>query len=813
MRHPLSWFIYIGLFCFSIASINIARAQDEGMEYEQTLAQLEQQLAELRQNKADLDQQYENLAGSRLLHRVLLEQRASLPRFTITDLNDVLAEHRLALFYLQRQLRQAEEANLPTEQLRLEKERLEATIETLVTLMDTQRQLSVATQNFAAQLEEYLFWTPSEPPINRDWWLALPQRTEQQLARIQSATSAMLRNVSLQWNGYVLFLLIALGLLAWKRPYFKQSLKTYESEVRNTETQASPWLVPIALTKMALYVLPGTIALLALGQFFHAPSDAEHLNPGAAFTALAFAWFMLSFLHKLTNPNGFAHHYFNWPKETCARLRKFLWLLGCMLLPLTFVLAFAIQQTTLYAEDVLGSLSLLLASLYLLGIIIWLFVKLPPLYASLYVHRAIAGAFLILPISLMLMVFNGYYYTALKLSGYYLATFYVLSAWVILEASIHRSIQLSTERLRVQQAEERARALAELEAAGDTEQSKEIPEPEVDPEQAYQQAIRLGRFVLLVVFTFVLFTVWSDATVALQYLDTQFIWQPSDDVGVFPVSLGALLTAAFITIVSVILVRNLPGLLEMLVLSRLNLEMGTSYAVTSLLNYVLVGIAVVAIFGTLGMQWSQLQWLAAGLTVGLGFGLQAIFANFVSGLILFFERPVRVGDIVTLDNLSGRVSKIRIRATVITDFDRRDIVVPNQNFITSKFVNWSLSNTVTRITIKVGVAYGSNLEKTREILLDIADKESRIQKDPPPQALFLSFGESTLDHELRVHVGALKDRNPTIDAVNREIDRRFREAGIEIAFNQIDVHFRNELGIEKLIERREPPQGSPQKSD
>ena len=384
-----------------------------------------------------------------------------------------------------------------------------------------------------------------------------------------------------------------------------------------------------------------------------------------------------------------------------------------------------------------------------------------------------------------------------------------MTIWVILEASIRRAIQLSSEKLKQQRD-------AELELVANeqsiVEQDIEAAAPVITPakdyadiDQAEAQSLRLGRFFLLVLFTFVLFAVWSDALSALHYLDSQYIWDNEQGIEFIPVSIGALMTAFFIIVVSIVLIRNLPGLLEVAFLSRLKLEMGTSYAVTSLTNYVLISVAIVSVFAVLGVKWEQLQWLAAGLTVGLGFGLQEIFGNFISGLILFFERPVRVGDIVTLNNLSGRVSKIKIRATVITDFDRRDIVVPNRSFITGQFVNWSLSNTITRITVRVGVAYGSDLEKTRQILLEIADQEERVLKEPAPQVLFLSFGESTLDHELRMHVGGLSDRNPTIDAVNREIDKRFRAAGIEIAFNQIDVHFRNDLGVEKLIQQENRP--------
>ncbi len=180
--------------------------------------------------------------------------------------------------------------------------------------------------------------------------------------------------------------------------------------------------------------------------------------------------------------------------------------------------------------------------------------------------------------------------------------------------------------------------------------------------------------------------------------------------------------------------------------------------------------------------------------MGLGFGLQEIFANFISGLIILFERPVRIGDVVTIGNLSGTVSRIRIRATTITDFDRKDIIVPNKTFITGQLINWSLSDTVTRVTVKVGVGYGSDLEQVKALLYKAAQANPRVLKDPEPQVFFLNFGESTLDHELRIHVRDLGDRNPATDEINRFIDREFTKAGINIAFRQVDVFLKNFAG-------------------
>ncbi|MDU5791910.1 MAG: mechanosensitive ion channel, partial [Enterobacter hormaechei] len=251
------------------------------------------------------------------------------------------------------------------------------------------------------------------------------------------------------------------------------------------------------------------------------------------------------------------------------------------------------------------------------------------------------------------------------------------------------------------------------------------------------------------------------------------------------------------------LIRNLPGLLEVLVLSRLNLRQGASYAITTILNYVIIIVGAMTVFGSLGVSWDKLQWLAAALSVGLGFGLQEIFGNFVSGLIILFERPVRIGDTVTIGTFSGTVSKIRIRATTITDFDRKEVIIPNKAFVTERLINWSLSDTTTRVVIRLGVAYGSDLDKVKEVLLKAAADHPKVMHDPAPAVFFTTFGPSTLDHELRLYVRELRDRSYTVDELNRTIDRLCRENDINIAFNQLEVHLRNEKGDEHTEVKRE----------
>lgn len=399
----------------------------------------------------------------------------------------------------------------------------------------------------------------------------------------------------------------------------------------------------------------------------------------------------------------------------------------------------------------------------------------------------------LMPLALIATVWLGYYYTALKLTGRLIDTLLVLVVWRVVEAAAVRSLAVAARRLAFQRALARRQAAPRDAVGRDNAEAPEIIEqPVLDIEQVNRQSLRLLRLGLLGATLLVLYWVWADLLSVAAYLDTVTLYEYGSAAAgapaMVPISLLDVFGALVIAAISLALARNLPGLLEVLVLSRMNLGQGNAYAATTLLSYLIVGIGAISALSTLGVSWDKLQWLVAALSVGLGFGLQEIFANFVSGLIILFEKPVRIGDVVTIGNLSGTVSRIRIRATTIIDFDRKEIIVPNKTFLTDQLVNWSLSDTVTRVTIRIGVAYGSDLDLVRKLLLQIADENPRVLKEPAPMLVFLSFGASTLDHELRIHVPELIDRNAAVDEINRRIDQVFREHGIEIAYNQMDVH-------------------------
>ena len=279
------------------------------------------------------------------------------------------------------------------------------------------------------------------------------------------------------------------------------------------------------------------------------------------------------------------------------------------------------------------------------------------------------------------------------------------------------------------------------------------------------------------------------------------------------VNLGDILFAVLILLITFFIGRNLPGLLEIAILQKLPLQAGVSFAVTSITKYIISIIGIVIAFDAIGIGWAKVQWLVAAVTVGLGFGLQEIFANFVSGLIILFERPIRVGDIVSVGTVNGKVTRIRMRATTITDWDRRELLVPNKEFITSQLINWTLSDPITRVVIPVGIAYGSDTQKARDLLLQVAQNSPLVLDDPKPQAIFRRFGESSLDFELRVFIPD-RDRWPKLmHEMHTNIDQAFRAANIEIAFPQRDIHVRSIRDFLPIQQDRNNSYSSPPKSD
>jgi len=227
------------------------------------------------------------------------------------------------------------------------------------------------------------------------------------------------------------------------------------------------------------------------------------------------------------------------------------------------------------------------------------------------------------------------------------------------------------------------------------------------------------------------------------------------------------------------------------VLKRKRVEKGTRISIARLLHYALVLIGLGIALSRLGFDRKNITIIGGALGIGIGFGLQTIVSNFVSGLILLFERPLKVGDTIQLGDQWGRVKHLRLRATVIETFDEAEVVVPNANLISGQVTNWTLADRRVRLVIPIGVAYGSDIALVMKTLIECAADHSLVLADPQTKVIFSAFGASSLDLELRVWIADFDDRRTVQSELLLEIDRRFRDLDIEIPFPQSDLHVRS----------------------
>ncbi len=230
-----------------------------------------------------------------------------------------------------------------------------------------------------------------------------------------------------------------------------------------------------------------------------------------------------------------------------------------------------------------------------------------------------------------------------------------------------------------------------------------------------------------------------------------------------------------------------------------NVDTGPRYTIIRLIQYSIWVIGVIISLHIININLTALAVVAGALGLGIGFGLQAVVANFVAGLVLLFERPIRISDFVSSENIEGRVEEIRFRSTLIQTNDNISFIVPNSELTTRALVNWSHNDTIVRIHCPVGVAYGSDVELVTETLLEVAQEDEWVLKDPEPIVWFTSFGDSSLNFELLVWTNDPIGYRRLRSRINYSIDRAFRRAGVQIPFPQRDLHVRSAEGLHNLV--------------
>jgi len=237
--------------------------------------------------------------------------------------------------------------------------------------------------------------------------------------------------------------------------------------------------------------------------------------------------------------------------------------------------------------------------------------------------------------------------------------------------------------------------------------------------------------------------------------------------------------------------RLVRGLMMIRIFPRTALDTGVQYTISTTVHYVILIFAGLIALNILGFPLTNLVLVLGALGVGIGFGLQNIVNNFLSGLILLFERPIKVGDMLVIDGQWGLVKEIRVRSTVFETFDRYVLIIPNSELISGKVLNWTHYGAgINRLTLKVGVSYGSDVRQVTQLITEVCQANPRVVPEPPPQIYFSAYGDSSLDFTIWVHLRTPSDRIPATHELNGAIFEAFQEHGIEIPFPQRDLHIK-----------------------
>jgi len=578
-----------------------------------------------------------------------------------------------------------------------------------------------------------------------------------------------------------------------------------------------PTLEALAATLVTTSMWPAFMCLLAW------LLSSEQTGPLGASIAVALnttaaAFFLGEFLCQICRPLGLAEAHFQWPARGVALVRRNVRAAMLIGLPLLMVTVL-VHSSSLVDEVWRHSVGRLLFMSGMLLVAFFTHRILRPTSGALadyltlnpqgwigrlrHVWYAVAMAG---PLSLAALSAAGYHYTADQLAWRMFVTLAIVVAAVVMHALLLRWLLITRRKLAMQQARERRAAMLEarqeaLSGEGESLASIVVEEPLVDLAAIDEQTRKLINVVIGVLLVAGLYLAWIDVLPALGVLNQIALWPSDSSISIGVNALGtpaqdfitlAHLLIALVTIaLTYVAGRNIPGVLEIVLLQRLPLTASARYAVTTVSRYLIVVVGAVVAFSLIGIGWSKVQWLVAAMTVGLGFGLQEIFANFVSGLIILFEQPVRLGDVITVSQTTGTVTRIRMRATTITNWERQELIVPNKEFITGQVVNWTLTDTVQRLVISVGVAYGSDTELAHRLLLKVAKDHPIVLSEPEPRATFEAFGDSTLNFTLRVYLPSLEYMLQARHELHTAVDRAFREANIEIAFPQRDLHIRS----------------------
>lgn len=751
--------------------------------------------------------QYAEVGLRRLRHshaaREIRDMRAAVERELATLSPEEVREHRDAI-------RGLLEARAPV--LRELDATDEELVRTLARINTNLRWAADTVEKYEAYLGKHLLWLRTSDPTT---WSDF-SRLSGDLARLfrpEPWRVALSGFAVLSWHQLLaLFTIgVALVLFGLRRRLVAGLEATLASPAHGT--MAGTWQ---ALVWTVLISSPLPLVLLAMAWEVHLAGTGETFAEGVE-RACVFGGvhaFAIVFLRTICLPKGLGVGHFRWHRESAEAARRAYGHFGAAFIPLAMLTVVEASFDRASVGGIAGRLAFAAAMLAYSAL---LFRLLHPRRGAIApgLERTPSGlltrtaplwfwATVVFPLAPAVGAFRGY----VEISGTMVRilddTVWLVTGLVVVRAIVVRALRLAQlELLRD----------ARREAADSNAENASSDSPEDLAAVALSDESR--RFVNLLVVLLAglgMFWIWSNLLPAFAALDDVVLWR-SATPGNTPdkvTTLADVVVALLIGIGTVVVAQRAPTLLHMVLLRRLGIGVGSRYAIVTLSIYTLVGIGFAIALARIGVGWSQIQWLVAALGVGIGFGLQEIVANFISGVIILLERPIRVGDVITVGDTAGVVARIQLRATTIRDWDEKELLVPNKEFVTGRLLNWTLSDKTQRIVIEVGVAYDTDPEQAMALLIEAAREHPEVVDSPAPFVTFESFGDNALTLMLRAYVADVEWRLRTMTELRVSVFKKLGDAGIEIAFPQRSVHLDTRTPLEvRMQSSPERPVGNP----
>ncbi len=582
--------------------------------------------------------------------------------------------------------------------------------------------------------------------------------------------------------GWSMALLVVYGIVLLLRKTLKKPLRELLS--RPTPLSAeSLWNILLGLGMSLLLVLPWPLSLFLAGYFLESAEPQSRFLAALAPALMVTSIFLYALLltRLLVGKRGVGRRMLKWDSRMLDALRRELNWAGPVVVLASLFDIFALGLDVVASGGPLGVLATAVTAITLSTVAIRLLRQ--EIFATDKLLRRWLFVVALLGAVVIILQLLGLLFAADAYLGAVNLTIVVVFGTKLVGDILERWLLI----LRARLVRKNRAQIAQQSAGGEAEAEKDQAVDVITLSEAHRKLLFLIRLVTL---ASVLWVIWSPALPALNLLDSVTLWHVTDSAhpggDLRAITLFDVTLSVFILITTVLVAKHLPSLVQVFMLEWFNVSAGSRYASSILMQYVVIAVGASLFLGAVGWEWGKVQWLVAALGVGIGFGLQEIVANFISGIIILFERPIRVGDIISAGGAEGTVKQINPRATIIETFDMKEHLIPNKELITGQVVNWSLSSNAIRVIIPVGIAYGSDVRRALALLLEAAQEVPLVQAEPPARATFEDFGDNALILWLRCYVA--EDRIGAWTDLRARINDKFNEAGIVISFPQRDVH-------------------------